>query len=95
MMLADELKALRDRTLADLAAAYDYYADAMTAWMIVHQHVAAGFMLNNKNAVTGTVTSHDQLVAKSRGYMAEQLVEATFQQFIAIFEGFYFELLRL
>lgn len=44
---------------------------------------------------TGTVTTHVELAGKSRGYVAEQLAEATFQQFIAIFENYFFNLVRL
>ena len=48
-----------------------------------------------QNSATGTVTTHIDLPGKSRRYVAEQLAEATFQQFIAIFEIFYLDLLRL
>jgi hypothetical protein len=35
MTLADKIRALRDRVLADLNAAHDYYADSKFAWDIV------------------------------------------------------------
>jgi hypothetical protein len=44
---------------------------------------------------TGTVRTHTDLVSKAPGYVAEQLAEATFQQFISIFENYFFDLLRL
>jgi hypothetical protein len=40
------------------------------------------------------VTTQADLAGKARGYVAEQLTEATFQQFISIFENYFFDLLR-
>lgn len=95
MALADEIRALRDQVLADLAAAYDYHTDTKVAWRIVHQAIAAGRTFTSRNMVTGTVTTQAELAAKARGYVAGRLTEATFQQFISIFENFLFDLLRL
>jgi hypothetical protein len=95
MALASDIQALRDRSLADLNAAHDYYTDTKGAWDIVRRFIAAGNTLSIHNHMTGTTTTHVDLVGKLRGYVAEQLAEATFQQFITIFENFLFELLRL
>jgi hypothetical protein len=95
LSLADDILALRDRVLAELSAAHDYYANTKTAWDLVISFVAAGNQVSVRNTVTGTVTTQADLAAKARGYVAEQLTEATFQQFISIFEGFVFDLLRL
>lgn len=95
MALADDIRVLRDRVLHDLRAAHDYYTDKRIAWKIVHKVVKAGNRFTNRNTITGTVTTEADLVGKARGYVAEQLVEATFQQFISIFESFLFDFLRL
>jgi hypothetical protein len=95
MALADELRVLRDRALADLNEAFDYYTDTKIAWEIVRQVIAAGHTLSIRNTTTGTVTTQADLAGKARGYVAEQLAEATFQQFISIFENFFLDLLRL
>ena len=95
MALADDIRALRDRVLADLNAAHDYYTDTQIAWQIVHEAVQAGTAFSIQNAVTGTVTTQANLTGKARGYVKEQLAEATFQQFISIFENYFFDLLRL
>jgi hypothetical protein len=95
MALADDIGALRDRVLADLSAAHDYYTDTKIAWRIVHELVQAGQTFSIRNMATGTVTSQADLAGKSRGYVAGQLAEATFQQFISIFENYFFDLLRL
>jgi hypothetical protein len=95
MALSDDVRTLRDRVLADLRSAHDYYTDTKIAWRLVHKVIAAGHTMTIRNMTTGTVTTQTELAAKARGYVAEQLTEATFQQFISIFENFYFDLLRL
>jgi len=95
MALADDVRALRDRVLADLNAAHDYYTDTKVAWDTVRQVIGAGHTFSIRNMTTGTVTTQVDLSSKARGYVAEQLAEATFQQFISIFENYFFDLLRL
>jgi hypothetical protein len=95
MALADDIRGLRDRVLADLNGAHDYYTDTKIAWDLVRQVIAAGNTFSNRNMTTGTVTTQADLAGKARGYVAEQLAEATFQQFISIFENFFLDLLRL
>ena len=95
MALAEDLRALRDRTLADLNAAHDYYENTKAAWRIVDQFIRAGNAFTTQNAVTRTITTHTALAGKIQGYLAKELAEATFQQFLAVFESFFFDLLRL
>jgi hypothetical protein len=95
MSLADDVRALRDQALEDLNAAHDYYTDTKTAWDIVRQFIAAGRTFSIQNTTTGTVTTQAELGVRARGYVAEQLAEATFQHFISIFENYFFSLLRL
>jgi hypothetical protein len=95
MPLADEIRALRDLVLIDLNAAHDHYTETKIAWKIVRNIIAAGHALTIRNMTTGTVTTQTELAVKAQGYVAEQLAEATFQQFISIFENFFFDLLRL
>ncbi|HEY8747175.1 MAG TPA: hypothetical protein VIM11_04325 [Tepidisphaeraceae bacterium] len=95
MALADDIASLRDRVLADLNAAHDYYTDTKIAWDIVRRVIAAGHTFSIRNMSTGTVTTQADLAGKARGYVAEQLAEATFQQFVAIFENYFFHVLRL
>lgn len=94
MALIDEIRALRERALTDLDVAYDYYIDAQIAWRLVCAVADSGYKFTFRNTTTGAVTTQADLSAKARGYVAEQLAEATFQQFIAIFESFFFDLLR-
>lgn len=95
MTLSDEIRSLRERVLDDLNAAHDYYTDTKIAWRLVHKVIAAGHAITIRNMTTGSVTTGAQLAAKARGYVTEQLTEATFQQFLSIFENFILDFLRL
>ncbi len=95
MALAGDIQALRDRVLADLNAAHDYYTNTKIAWDLVRQFIAAGHTFSVQNKTTGTVTTQADLAGKSRGYVAEQLADATFQRFISTFEIFLHDLMRL
>jgi hypothetical protein len=95
MPLADDIRMLRDRVLLELVAAHDYHAETEIAWRIVRKVVATGARLRSTNKVTGTTITQAHLVAKSEKYVSEQLAAATFQQFLSIFESFFFDFLRL
>jgi hypothetical protein len=95
MSLGNAIRMLRDRVLAELNDAHDYFTDSEIAWKFVGTAVQNGQMFSNHNPATGTLTTHIDLANKSRRYVSEQLAEATFQQFISIFESFIFDFLRL
>jgi hypothetical protein len=95
MALADEIRALRDRSLAALDAAHDYHVETQFAWQVVRNSIRGGRSFTILNKATGTSTTQTDLVAKSRAYVATRLPEATFQQFLSIFEAFVFDFLRL
>src|SRR5436190_18794725 len=95
MALEDEIRLLRDRSVTDLNVAHDYYTDAKIAWRVLLEAVASGRTFKFRKTITGSITTQIDLTTKARGYIAEQLAEATFQQFIAIFEGYFFDLLRI
>ncbi len=95
MALADDIRALRDATLAELGAAHDYYSDTRGVWGVVLAYVQEGNAVEIRNQTTGNVTSGPDLAGKARLYLAGHLAEATFQQFIMSFENFFFDLLRL
>ena len=95
MTLPDEIRSLRDRALNELNTAHDYYVNTQAAWIIVQKYIGQGNTFTIKNRITSTITGQDNLATMARGYVTEQLAEATFQQFVAIFENFFFDLLRL
>jgi hypothetical protein len=86
---------LRDQSLDELKAAHDYFAETVAAWGIVAEVVTTGRQFIHTNPPAGTVVTETELVRKSQGYITKQLAEATFQQFIAVFENFLFDFLRL
>lgn len=90
MLLVDHISVIRDRILADL----DYYTHTKGVWRLVVKLADSGRDFTIRNMVTGSKIDAAGLAAKARGYVAEQLVEATFQQFIAILEIFIFEILE-
>ncbi len=94
MALREVIRQLQSRTLADLNAAHDYFTDTKLAWRIVEKAIKGKISFTIRNA-TGTVTTDADLVNKAQLYVTEQLAEATFQQFLSIFEHFFFDLLRL
>ena len=95
MPLKDDIQALRDRTIAELVEAHDYYHESKRVWEFAAASVVNGQQINADNPVTGTKTPPAALRIKAERYVAEQLAEATFQQFLAIFEAFVFDLIRL
>lgn len=95
MPLADDIRALTGRALAELSDAYDYYTDTRFGWEIVRASIVAGASFAERSAVTGTITTETDLLRKSSRYVDEHLTQSTFQQFISIFEAFFLDLLRL
>jgi hypothetical protein len=95
MSLADDIYGLRDRTLAELAAAHNYYVHTKIAWELVRHRVEAGGDFSAHNKATGSRVTAAELAGLARGYVTVQLGEATFVQFISVFETFFFDLLRL
>ena len=95
MTLVEEILRLRARALAELSAAHDYFADTKLAWKIVRRSIRTGAEFAIRNKATKTVTTDSSLVEKSKEYVTRYLAEATFQQFVSIFENHFFDLLRL
>ena len=95
MPLADDIRALRDRTLAELNAAFDYYYHSEVAWGLANHAFSTNPLQPYHNPTTGTTATGADLGALSAGYINRQLIEATFQQFLSVFEVFVGDLLRL
>lgn len=110
MPLADDIQALRHRTLRDLVAAHAYsfeveyylgYLAGHSAGRLEGMASALGFDVTPPapspvvNLVTGTVTTVEEFFARAPGYTSGYLAEATFQQFLTIFEAFVGDFLRL
>ena len=95
MALVDEIRSLRDRVSNDLNAAHDYYEHTKLVWIAYQGFVEKGLVSTYKNLATGNIIDQDELYDRAPIYIAGPLIEASFQQFIAIFESFLFDLLHL
>lgn len=95
MSLAADIRALRTRTITDLVSAHDYYTETKEAWRLLRREIAAGRRLKVRYDVTGSVTTREELVERSRVYVVDELASSTFQQFLSIFEAFLFDFLGL
>jgi hypothetical protein len=78
-----------------LIDAHDYYASSKEAWKLVEREIFLGQSFTNRNPVTGSTIGPAELGPLIPGYVTKELTEATFQQFISIFESFFFDFLRL
>src|SRR5260370_1187707 len=95
MALADEISQLRHLSLAALDAIHDYFTHTKRAWRLVQEVVGEGRRFTLRNQATGTVTDQDGLVALTRHYITDYLTSSTFQQFVSVFEDFFFDMLHL
>ncbi|AMV30133.1 hypothetical protein VT84_37415 [Gemmata sp. SH-PL17] len=95
MSLVAHIHALRDQTLAELNAVFDYFYYSELAWGLAGREFATNPAQSYQNSATGTTVSGAQLVALAADYTGKQLLEATFQQFLSTFEVFIGDLLRL
>lgn len=95
MPLADNIQKLKERVLRELIEEYDYYENTQSAWEIVELAIQNGYTQSIQSKVTGTITTESDLLNKSNDYIKKQLTQATFQQFISIFENFFLDFLRL
>jgi hypothetical protein len=95
MPLSDNIKALRDRATFDLVAAHDYYFDSKKAWEIARKYVEDGNSISKENEVTKTETHSDVFIEKAKSYLAKEVIEATFLQFISIFESFITDFMKV
>jgi hypothetical protein len=95
MPLADEIIKFANTINADLAAAYDYYANTKAAWRIVQRYIEKGGKVSVHILPTGNLITEKELPAKARLYITEYLSASTLQQFVSLFEDFLFGLMRL
>lgn len=94
MSLADEIGRARDRARAALVAAHDYYYDTRQMWERVEVDIKYGRPLAYTNPATGTATTQAELANRIPLYARRLIAEATFQQFLTIFEAFFTDFLR-
>lgn len=94
MSLGDDIRRIRDRAQTALVAAHDYYADTRQMWEQLSDDIAKGRTVGYTNPVTGTATTQVELLDRIPHYAHRLIAESTFQQFLAIFEAFFTDLVR-
>lgn len=94
MALADDLRALADRSLAALSEGHDYFTFSKRVWQLLRKDIAIGRQVTFHNRTTGKTVNQEVLPDLALHYVAEYLTGATFQHFVSLFEDFVFDLLR-
>ncbi|MFI5461649.1 MAG: hypothetical protein ACHRXM_40205, partial [Isosphaerales bacterium] len=96
MALRDEIEAVRDRALAGLNDAHDYFTYTKGAWRMLQFAVQRdGLKFSLRNPSTNSTVNEEALLGHAQRYVAEDLASATLQQFVSIFENFLSDALRL
>ncbi len=95
MALVDDIGGLREDSLASLDASHDYFPPTKRAWRIVQRVVREGRRLSIESLDTRTVVEGSELSGLAQQYVTGYLAEATFQHFVALFEDFIGDFLRL
>jgi hypothetical protein len=63
-------------------------------WRLLPEIVKDGRKFTFRNRTTGMQVDEQVLLGRAERYVAEYLMSSTFQHFVALFEDFFFELLR-
>ena len=93
MPLADDLRALADRTQRELDSVHDFFEHSKIIWRTFQVFVEEGHKVVAENLATGTSIDQDGLIALAPQYTREYLAAFTFRQFISTFEVFLFDFL--
>jgi len=94
MSLGDEIRLLGHRTLAAMDESHDYYTFTKRVWRSFDEAVKAGEKFTFRNMATGSRVDERWLIANSEHYLSHYLRSAVFQQFVSLFEEYFFGLLR-
>ena len=95
MGLAEDIRGVAGVALAALDDAHDYYTHTKRAWGLIRRVVREGRKFTFVNSQTKSRMDQRAILDRSRVYVKSNLASATFQNFVSIFEDFFFDLLRL
>lgn len=90
MPIADDLRAIADRTNRDLDAVHDYFEHSKIVWLSFQFFVTAGHSVKSVNSETGTTIDEVGLSHLEPMYTSDYLATFTFRQFVSTFESFFF-----
>lgn len=95
MTLAEGIRDLASRSLSALEASHNFYSDTVVVWRLMQQTVQAGRKFTIRTSTLGTVVDEQVLIGLAENYIREYHASFTFQHFVALFEDWFFDLLRL
>lgn len=95
MPLRDDIEQARGKALTALSDAHDYFAYTKDAWRTLQQDVLReGRKLTWTNTATNSTIAEADILARAQRYVEIELPSSTLQQFVSIFENFFFEIAR-
>jgi hypothetical protein len=94
MPVVDDVEKLRERTALEPDTLSDFVSHSERVWTVFSARVSEGHDLSVQNNLTGKEVTDSELVARSRKYRLEYLLVFSFQHLAAIFEAFFFDLLK-
>jgi hypothetical protein len=94
MALADDIRAVSERSLAALAKGHDYFTYSQRLWALLEKLVGEGRTFQFRNRATRTAVNQSSLLELVPEFVDGYLTAFTFQHFVSLFEDFIFDLLR-
>lgn len=95
MALKEDIRDLAARTLGALNQSHDYFTYSKRVWTFPRKVVKQGGNFTFRNLATGSRVNEQTLLELEPLYLTGYLLPASFQQFVSLFEDFFFDLLRL
>ena len=95
MPLRDDVEKIRDRAVASLNRAHDYFTYTRDAWRSLQRDVQRdGRKLSWQNTSTKSSITETDVLSHAPQYVPVELPSSTLQQFVSIFENFFFDVAR-
>ena len=93
--LGERISQIRDRALNHLDAAHDYFVFTVRLWGLIQTDVEQNQLsINFHNPSTNTTVDEHALLIQAQRYKQWELPASTIQQFVSVFEVFFFDVLR-
>ena len=95
MPLRTDIEQTRDKALAALKDAHDYFSYTKDAWRTLQQDVQRkGRILRWTNTSTNSSITEKDVATHAQRYVEVELASSSLQQFVSIFENFFLETAR-
>jgi len=95
MPLRNDIERARDSAITGLNDAHDYFTYTKDAWRTLQQDVQReGRTLKWENMSTKSVVTQKDVLARAQRYVEVELASSSLQQFVSIFENFFFDIAR-